>query len=172
MNTLNQNPSTTINPHFAQKNSMNDLLIDQVGKTVARSLELAHLSPKVLQNLEKSREKALSVQKKSNQALSTGFFNINYESFNWLGTLLLICITVFLIADWQQQARLSDIVEVDAAILSDSVPPDAYADDGFKLFLKNMLARAEKANEQDDPAAVANSTEKNREKAPDPSLNQ
>jgi hypothetical protein len=67
---------------------------------------------------------------------------------------------------------LSDIVEVDAAILSDSVPPDAYADDGFKLFLKNMLARAEKANEQDDPAAVANSTEKNREKAPDPSLNQ
>jgi len=174
MNTLNQNPSTTINPHFARKSSMNDLLIDQIGKTVARSLdkELAHLSPKVLKNLEKSREKALSVQKKSSQTLSTGFFNMNYESFNWLGTLLLICITVFLIADWQQQARLSDIVEVDAAILSDSVPPDAYADDGFKLFLKNMLARAEKANEQDDPAAVANSTEKNREKAPDPSLNQ
>ena len=66
---------------------------------------------------------------------------------------------------------MSDIVEVDAAILSDSVPPDAYADDGFKLFLKNMLASAEKANQQDDPAAVANSTEKNREKVPDPSLN-
>jgi len=75
MNTLNQNPSTTINPHFAQKNSMNDLLIDQVGKTVARSLdkELAHLSPKVLQNLEKSREKALSVQKK-----------IKSSSFYWI----------------------------------------------------------------------------------------
>ena len=41
------------------------LFVDQIGKTVARSLdrELAHLSPKVLQRLEQSRELALTQKK-------------------------------------------------------------------------------------------------------------
>ncbi|WP_269460294.1 DUF3619 family protein [Polynucleobacter necessarius] len=41
------------------------------------------------------------------------------------------------IAQWQDDSRINDIAEVDAALLSDDVPPDAYADNGFMAFLKN-----------------------------------
>jgi hypothetical protein len=41
------------------------------------------------------------------------------------------------IAQWQDDSRINDIAEVDAALLSDDVPPDAYADGGFLAFLKN-----------------------------------
>mgnify|MGYP003347091960 CR=1 FL=1 len=41
------------------------------------------------------------------------------------------------IAQWQNESRINDIAEVDAALLTDDVPPDAYADSGFMAFLKN-----------------------------------
>jgi hypothetical protein len=41
------------------------------------------------------------------------------------------------IAQWQSESRINDIAEVDAALLTDDVPPDAYADSGFMAFLKN-----------------------------------
>jgi hypothetical protein len=41
------------------------------------------------------------------------------------------------IAQWQQDSRINDIAELDVALLTDDVPPDAYADSGFLGFLKN-----------------------------------
>ncbi|MBP6535945.1 MAG: DUF3619 family protein, partial [Xylophilus sp.] len=36
----------------------------------------------------------------------------------------------------QDDDRLSELAEVDAALLTDDLPPDAYSDPGFVQFLK------------------------------------
>jgi hypothetical protein len=40
------------------------------------------------------------------------------------------------IYQWQQQKRIDELVDVDAAMLLDDLPPAAYADQGFHVFLK------------------------------------
>ena len=37
--------------------------------------------------------------------------------------------------------RLNEVAEVDAALLTDDLPPEAYADPGFMQFLKTAAAR-------------------------------
>ncbi len=129
-----------------------DLVIDQIGKTVAVSLdrELKHLSPRVLARLEKSREIALAMQKKSsNIPTSNSFDLLNLRSsINWVGMLLVTSIVLYFVVDWQQNSRIKDIAALDTAILSDSVPPDAYVDEGFRVFLKEMIQRKETEKEQ------------------------
>ena len=43
---------------------------------------------------------------------------------------------LFLIQSWQDNTQISIAAEVDAALLSDTVPPRAYSDAGFAEFLK------------------------------------
>ena len=44
-----------------------------------------------------------------------------------------------LIQRWQDSAQISVAAEVDAALLSDDLPPGAYSDTGFVEFLKSPL---------------------------------
>ncbi len=37
---------------------------------------------------------------------------------------------------WQQQKRVEELADIDAAMLLDDLPPTAYADQGFHVFLK------------------------------------
>ena len=37
---------------------------------------------------------------------------------------------------WQQQKRVEELADIDAAMLLDDLPPAAYADQGFHVFLK------------------------------------
>jgi hypothetical protein len=149
MNTTNQILLSGEESHALQAQ---DLVIDQIGKTVAVSLdrELKHLSPRVLARLENSREIALSKQKKSSSTtVSTTFDLLNFRSsVNWIGMLLVTAIVLYFVVDWQQNSRINDIAALDTAILSDSVPPDAYADEGFRVFLKEMIQRKEAEKEQ------------------------
>ena len=41
----------------------------------------------------------------------------------------------------QDDDRTSELAEVDAALLTDDLPPDAYADPGFVQFLKTSHSR-------------------------------
>ncbi|MNR57422.1 hypothetical protein D3C85_1782000 [compost metagenome] len=41
------------------------------------------------------------------------------------------------IYQWQQQKRVEELADVDAAMLLDDLPPTAYADQGFHVFLKH-----------------------------------
>ena len=43
---------------------------------------------------------------------------------------------LLLIQHWQTQAQISVAAEVDAALLADDLPPEAYGDAGFVEFLK------------------------------------
>lgn len=42
-----------------------------------------------------------------------------------------------LIHDWQSRSQIEAAAEVDAALLADDLPPDAYSDPGFVEFLKS-----------------------------------
>ena len=149
MNTTNQILLSGEESHSLQSQ---DLIIDQIGKTVAVSLdkELKHLSPHVLARLENAREIALTKQKISSRTYSSATFDLLNlrSSINWVGMLLVTSIVLYFVVDWQQNSRISDIADLDTAILSDSVPPDAYADEGFRVFLKEMIQRKETEKEQ------------------------
>ncbi|WP_420992713.1 DUF3619 family protein [Cupriavidus sp. 30B13] len=60
----------------------------------------------------------------------------------WLRRLGLVWTLVALgagligIYHWQQQKRVDELADVDAAMLLDDLPPTAYADQGFHVFLK------------------------------------
>ena len=60
-----------------------------------------------------------------------------WDTVGWVAPLVVLVFGLIGIAQWQDDSRINDIAEVDAALLSDDVPPDAYADSGFMAFLKN-----------------------------------
>jgi Protein of unknown function (DUF3619) len=94
-----------------------------------------------------SRMKALSVRKTEKVLVpsrvlagATGNFSSQssglWDAMSWVAPLVVLVFGLIGIAQWQDNSRINDIAEVDAALLSDDVPPDAYADSGFMAFLK------------------------------------
>jgi len=95
-----------------------------------------------------ARLKALSVKKPEKVriaqhvlASSSGSWSSGSRSFwdnvGWIAPLAVLVFGLIGIAQWQQDSRINDIAELDVALLTDDVPPDAYADSGFLGFLKN-----------------------------------
>jgi hypothetical protein len=124
--------------------------LDQFGRnSIALLSEGAQVLPaKTKERLYAARMKALSVRKaekvlvhKPVLAGLTGNWSFGshgrWESFGWIAPLVVLVFGLMAIAQWQNDSRINDIAEVDAALLSDDVPPDAYADSGFLAFLKN-----------------------------------
>jgi hypothetical protein len=60
-----------------------------------------------------------------------------WGTVGWVAPLVVLVFGLIGIAQWQNDSRITDLAEVDAALLTDDVPPDAYADSGFMAFLKN-----------------------------------
>jgi len=60
-----------------------------------------------------------------------------WDNVGWIAPLVVLVFGLIGIAQWQSDSRINDIAELDAALLTDDVPPDAYADSGFMGFLKN-----------------------------------
>lgn len=178
MNATQTNNSLIESP-FSTQLASDELMVDQIGKTVARSLdkELSHLSPKILQKLEASRDLALSKQKKGTSSPSSNVMGDVFSRFGLLGPVLVVMVLVISIAQWQKNARINDLADVDSALLSDTVPPGAYADEGFKLYMKKMLNETKSA-EAPAEQAVDPSTAPVADPAPeknslsDPSNNQ
>lgn len=56
--------------------------------------------------------------------------------FGLLVILVAIAAAVAGVYEVQQEERLDELADVDAAMLLDDLPPSAYADHGFHLFLK------------------------------------
>lgn len=130
-----------------------ELAQEQFGKLVAKNLDqsLEDISPKALLRLEKARELALSKKKPekafvwaNRMKLAGSNTTSGGSNGRWLrgasliAPMIALTIGLLAISQWQQDARINDIAEVDTALLSDEVPPDAYADNGFLVFLKNL----------------------------------
>jgi hypothetical protein len=52
--------------------------------------------------------------------------------------VLLLVIGLFGIYGWQQRQKVADRAELDALLLSDDLPIDAYLDKGFQVWLKKQ----------------------------------
>jgi hypothetical protein len=111
--------------------------------------------------LRAARERALALKKperepafgwarmSSGGELAGGFSSFGtFSTFGGLGgfslrvllpTLLLLA-GLFGIYNWQQEQRAADIEELDAQLLTDDLPIDAYLDRGFEAWLKKVSA--------------------------------
>ncbi len=62
-------------------------------------------------------------------------------NFQWLGRVSMVVPALALIIgmvgiyQYEQQERIADLAEIDAAVLSDELPLDAYLDHGFNAYL-------------------------------------
>ena len=136
---------------------LNPTEADQFGQSAAALLRQGSqsLPAGIKDRLYAARLKALSVKKPEKVrikqyvlASTSGNWSSGSRSFwnnvGWVIPLVVLVFGLVGIAQWQDNSRINDIAELDAALLSDDVPPDAYADSGFMRFLKNCpLADAE-----------------------------
>lgn len=136
---------------------LNPTEADQFGQSAAALLRQGSqsLPAGIKDRLYAARLKALSVKKPEKVriqqyvlASTSGNWSSGSRSFwnnvGWVIPLVVLVFGLIGIAQWQDNSRINDIAELDAALLSDDVPPDAYADSGFMRFLKNgPLADAE-----------------------------
>jgi hypothetical protein len=124
--------------------------VDQFGQASAALLRQGTQSipQNVKDRLYAARMKALSLRKPEKVRLQkqvlagsarnwTSGSNSLWDTVGWIAPLVVLVFGLIGIAQWQDDSRINDIAEVDAALLSDDVPPDAYADSGFMAFLKN-----------------------------------
>ncbi len=129
---------------------LNPTEADQFGLAAATLLRQGSqsLPAGIKDRLYAARLKAISVKKPEKVriqqhvlASSTGNWSSGSRSFwdnvGWVAPLIVLVFGLIGIAQWQQDSRINDIAELDVALLTDDVPPDAYADSGFMGFLKN-----------------------------------
>ena len=129
---------------------LNPTQADQFGLSAATLLREGSqsLPAGIKDRLYAARLKAISVKKPEKVriaqhvlASSTGTWSSGSRSFwdnvGWVAPLIVLVFGLIGIAQWQQDSRINDIAELDVALLTDDVPPDAYADSGFMGFLKN-----------------------------------
>ena len=129
---------------------LNPTEADQFGLAAAALLRQGSqsLPAGIKDRLYAARLKAISLKKPEKVriqqhvlASSTGNWSSGSRSFwdnvGWVAPLIVLVFGLIGIAQWQQDSRINDIAELDVALLTDDVPPDAYADSGFMGFLKN-----------------------------------
>jgi hypothetical protein len=119
--------------------------------TAKLSERSAELSPDLAERLRFAREQALerartvrgSAHATSQVGVSRGGAAIlgHAGSGWWLKfasvlPVFALAAGLFMIQRWQENTQISTAAEVDAALLSDALPPQAYSDAGFAEFLK------------------------------------
>jgi hypothetical protein len=126
---------------------------DEFGRASAALLSQGaqSLPANIKDRLYEARKKALAARKPEKvrvkspalagtSGIWTGSFKSSsnlWDTLSWVAPLVVLVFGLIGIAQWQNESRINDIAEVDAALLTDDVPPDAYADSGFMAFLKN-----------------------------------
>ena len=130
-----------------------DILQDRFGlKTASRlSAGSAELPHDISERLRSARVQAVSKRKISTVQTTAGVVNSGSsatltwgsgEGWNWwsrIGSVVpLIALVAGLLAinSFQSDNRTQELAEVDAALLTDDLPPAAFADPGFVQFLK------------------------------------
>lgn len=113
----------------------------------------AGVSPRVAGRLRAARERALEAHKPELQAqpalevaavsLTSALGRLGGLGGLSLRVLLPVAVVaagLFGIYTWQQEQRAADVEEIDARLLTDDLPLDAYLDKGFEAWLKKRSA--------------------------------
>lgn len=114
-----------------------------------------------LNKLAKARELALSRQKPEGGAAvlalsgalagNTGRSITQRPWFRKLAfslPLIVLAVGLYGIYEHEQQQQINDLAEIDAAVLVDELPPDAYVDNGFNAYLNKDNKPAEQKTEE------------------------
>jgi Protein of unknown function (DUF3619) len=111
----------------------------------------AQIAPDVAERLRFAREKALERAREVRIASAAGTVGLGsgggaavlgrLGSGWWMKAasalpVVALAAGLFLIQHWQDNSQISVAAEVDAALLADDLPPQAYSDAGFAEFLK------------------------------------
>jgi hypothetical protein len=128
-----------------------DLLVSRIGVRVAAALseQAAALPHDITERLRAAREQALVRARLTQRqaasalvALPGGTAALGGPGAWWqrLATVLPLLVLVaglLLIGQWTTREQVLAAADIDAVLLSDEVPPDAYADPGFAEFLRS-----------------------------------
>lgn len=122
-----------------------DMNEPQFGNKVRQVLnEGTRLDDGVLERLRAGREKALAHQRVAQPvaglAWASGIFG-RFGGFAGFSLRLVVPFAVLVggllaINGWQQNLRVAEVEEIDAQLLTDELPLDAYLDKGFEAWLK------------------------------------
>jgi uncharacterized protein DUF3619 len=106
------------------------------------------VEPAIAERLRAGRELALEARRLERAPALAWADNvlgsIGGQSGLWLRFVLptiLLLLSVAGIYTWQQNQRLAETEEIDAELLTDDLPIDAYLDRGFEAWLKKRAAR-------------------------------
>lgn len=104
------------------------------------------VSPDISERLRFAREQALAAARPRLAAQAADAASRSGPSLALLGgwgvkiasvlPLVVLAAGLVLIQRWHSSTQISAAAEIDASLLSDDVPPDAYSDPGFVEFLK------------------------------------
>ena len=99
--------------------------------------------------LRAAREQALARQKREPAAGFALADNVLGMFGGWSGLSLrvvlpslMLVVAVAGVYTWQQNQRVAEVEEIDAQLLTDDLPIDAYLDRGFQNYLKKTSATA------------------------------
>lgn len=125
-----------LNFAYKVRHALNERLDDLPASTTDR---LAQARKLALARKKAHVEVPLSVRVANTElATSGGFLS---QGFGWLGRMGVAVPLLALVAglagiyQYEQQQRIADLAEIDAAVLSDELPLSAYLDHGFNAYL-------------------------------------
>ena len=125
---------------------MNETQEKQFGHRIRQVLNQGthEVRPEVAQRLAAARERAL--ERHGAEPALAWADNVT-GSTGWAGLALRVLVPLLMliacgaaIYTWQQNQRAAEIEEVDALLLTDDLPIDAYLDRGFQNWLKKRAA--------------------------------
>jgi hypothetical protein len=117
----------------------------QFGNRVRQVLNrgLAAVEPETAERLRAARERALARQRAELSPAMAWADNVLGRVGGWGGVAWRIVLPIAMLAIglatiqyWQQNERIAEIEEIDAQLLTDDLPIDAYLDRGFQNWLK------------------------------------
>ena len=125
-----------LNFAYKVRHALNEQLDDLPASTTER---LAQARKMALARKKAHVDVPLSVRIAKTETATAG--GLLPQPFAWLGRmgvalpLLALVIGLAGIYQYEQQERISDLAEIDAAVLSDELPLSAYLDHGFNAYL-------------------------------------
>ena len=101
------------------------------------------IKPEISARLAQARERALERQRPEPAPVLAWADNVIGGLGGWAGLALRVLLPVAMLAGsaaalytWQQNQRAAELEEIDAQLLTDDLPIDAYLDRGFQNWLK------------------------------------
>ena len=123
----------------------------RVAHRIVATLAMAELPADITERLRFARESAVSRRKQPAAGLAPAVVGTGnaaallgpregggrWWQFASIVPLLVLLAGLFFIQQWHADRQIHDAADIDAALLTDDLPPEAYADPGFVEFLKS-----------------------------------